>query len=72
MIFDKFLMSRFRFLPRNISVLSIVESSMKKRPASVKTVALRSPGTGLERALMAAQIAEDNRGTNVLVLDMRN
>ena len=32
---------------------------------------LRPSETGLQRALAAAQTAEDNRGTNVVVLDMR-
>ncbi len=32
---------------------------------------LRQPNTGLERALLAAQTAEDNRGTDIVVLDMR-
>ena len=27
--------------------------------------------TGLERAMLAAQTAEDNRGTNIVILDMR-
>ena len=30
-----------------------------------------SPTSGLQRALLAAQTAEDNRGTNIVVLDMR-
>jgi ribosome-associated protein len=33
--------------------------------------AVRQSEMGLQRALLAAQTAEDNRGTNIVVLDMR-
>ncbi len=36
-----------------------------------KTAALGQAGIGLQRALLAAQTAEDNRGTDVVVLDLR-
>lgn len=31
----------------------------------------RTSGSGLDRALLAARTAEDNRGTNIVVLDIR-
>ena len=36
-----------------------------------KAATPRLSGTGLERALLAAETAADNRGTDVVVLDMR-
>jgi ribosome-associated protein len=36
-----------------------------------KTAAAGQADLGLQRALLAAQTAEDNRGTNVVVLDLR-
>jgi ribosome-associated protein len=36
-----------------------------------EAIELRQSGNGLERALLAAQTAEDNRGTDIVVLDMR-
>ncbi len=36
-----------------------------------EAVALRQSELGLQRALLAAQTAEDNRGADIVVLDMR-
>ena len=36
-----------------------------------KTAVRRQSEMGLQRALLAAQTAEDNRGTDIVVLDMR-
>ena len=44
---------------------------MSKTPDSThKAIADRS-STALQRALLAAKTAEDNRGTNIVILDMR-
>jgi ribosome-associated protein len=51
---------------------------MKKVSAHVEALPTPPPAAGprnadaaLQRALLAAQTAEDNRGTNIVVLDMR-
>jgi ribosome-associated protein len=44
---------------------------MSKRQVQTEAGTPRNPGTGLERALLAAQTADDNRGTNIVILDMR-
>ena len=44
---------------------------MSPSHAPSKTAAAGQAELGLQRALLAAQTAEDNRGTNVVVLDMR-
>ena len=44
---------------------------MSKSSAPVTAASPPQPVTALQRALLAAQVAEDNRGTNVVVLDMR-
>ncbi len=44
---------------------------MKARAARARAAAPRPAGASLERALLAAQVAEDNRGTDVVVLDLR-
>jgi ribosome-associated protein len=44
---------------------------MSNRPVHVKAAAPPQPITALQRALLAAQTAEDNRGTNIVILDMR-
>lgn len=38
---------------------------------AVEAIAPRQAEAALERALLAAQTAEDNRGTDIVVLDMR-
>ena len=44
---------------------------MSESPARAEEVAPRQSEIGLQRALLAAQTAEDNRGTDIVVLDMR-
>jgi ribosome-associated protein len=44
---------------------------MKDSPVHSEAAALRQANTALKRALLAARTAEDNRGTNIVVLDMR-
>ena len=44
---------------------------MSKSEAQTKAATPHNPGTGLERALLAAKVAEDNRGTNIVILDVR-
>jgi ribosome-associated protein len=44
---------------------------MSESRAPAQAVTLRQSAVGLQRALLAAQTAEDNRGTDVVVLDMR-
>jgi ribosome-associated protein len=44
---------------------------MSESQASAQAVAPQRSDRGLQRALLAAQTAEDNRGTEILVLDMR-
>ena len=44
---------------------------MSESPARAEAVTPRQSEIGLQRALLAAQTAEDNRGTDIVVLDMR-
>lgn len=44
---------------------------MGKRQSHSEAAATQPSTTGLQRALLAAQTAEDNRGANIVVLDMR-
>ncbi len=44
---------------------------MNQGKASPKTSQPRNTDAALERALLAAQTAEDNRGTDIVILDMR-
>ena len=44
---------------------------MSKSEAQTKAAPPHTPGTGLERALLAAKVAEDNRGANIVILDVR-
>ena len=44
---------------------------MAKKQALSKAPPPHPSGTGLDRALLAAETAADNRGTDVVVLDMR-
>ncbi len=44
---------------------------MSNSPARAEAVAPRQADTGLQRALLAAQTAEENRGTNIVILDLR-
>ena len=44
---------------------------MSKRPVELELVGIRSSPASLGRALLAAQVAEDNRGVDIVVLDMR-
>ena len=44
---------------------------MSESQVRSKAVTLGQSDIGLQRALLAAQTAEDNRGTNIAVLDMR-
>jgi ribosome-associated protein len=44
---------------------------MSESHARAEAVTLRQSEVGLQRALLAAQTAEDNRGTDIVVLDMR-
>src|SRR3990172_4263901 len=44
---------------------------MSERHARSEAVALRQSDMGLQRALLAARTAEDNRGSEIVVLDMR-
>ena len=44
---------------------------MNESPVRSEAVAPRQSDVGLQRALLAAQTAEDNRGTDIIVLDMR-
>ena len=44
---------------------------MSKSRVHSEAAAPRQPVPGLQRALLAAQTAEDNRGANIVVLDMR-
>lgn len=41
------------------------------KEASSPKAAAKPTGTGLDRALLAAETAADNRGTDIVVLDMR-
>ncbi len=43
---------------------------MSESPARAEAVTPRQSEIGLQRALLAAQTAEDNRGTDIVVLDM--
>jgi ribosome-associated protein len=42
----------------------------KQAPPNVERLP-QHPSSGLERALLAAETAADNRGTNIVILDMR-
>ncbi len=44
---------------------------MSESPVPARAVAPQPSDAALDRALLAAQTAEDNRGTDVVVLDMR-
>ena len=44
---------------------------MNESPVRSEAVAPRQSDVGLQRALLAAQTAEDNRGIDIVVLDMR-
>ena len=44
---------------------------MSKSLVRTAAATLRQPDMGLQRALLAAQTAADNRGANIVVLDMR-
>jgi ribosome-associated protein len=44
---------------------------MSESSARAEAVPLRRADAGLQRALVAAQTAEDNRATDIVVLDMR-
>jgi ribosome-associated protein len=44
---------------------------MNKSPVRSEAVAPRESNPALNRALLAARTAEDNRGVNIVVLDMR-
>jgi ribosome-associated protein len=44
---------------------------MVKNLVRTEAVTPGQPGMGLQRALLAAQTAEENRGTDIAVLDMR-
>jgi ribosome-associated protein len=44
--------------------------SVKQSAQPIKTTS-KLPISGVERALLAARTAEDNRGTNIVILDMR-
>ena len=44
---------------------------MSESPARAEAATPRQSELGLQRALLAAQTAEDNRGTDIVVLDMR-
>ena len=45
---------------------------MNQGKALTKTSQPRNTDAALERALLAAQTAEDNRGTDIVILDMRD
>lgn len=44
---------------------------MSKSLAHAKAASPPQPVTALQRAMLAAQVAEENRGANVVILDMR-
>lgn len=44
---------------------------MSKSLAHAQAASPPQPVTALQRAMLAAQVAEENRGTNVVILDMR-
>ncbi len=44
---------------------------MTESPVEPQVESVRPAGLALERALRAAQVAEENRGRNIVVLDMR-
>jgi ribosome-associated protein len=44
---------------------------MRKSSPCSEAASPRQPGAALQRALLAAQTAEDNRGVDIVVLDMR-
>ncbi len=53
-----------------VKISPFMRLSVKQRTNSLETTSNLSIG-GLERALLAARTAEDNRGTDIVILDMR-
>lgn len=47
------------------------ESLVQSETIQSETVVARNADAALQRALLAAETAEDNRGTDIVVLDMR-